>query len=314
MSLWQRTMIGLARSQLMRKLMQGNPLTHSLATRFVGGSDAVSATAKAQELNKLGIRSSLYYLGEYVDSMELIEQNVAHIVTVAKQLGEAGLDLHVSVDPTQVGYAISDEIGERNILRIGRVIAEQPSAGKKVLMLDMEDFSYVEKTLALRSRLVREGIPTAITIQAYLYRSEQDLRQLIQEGAAVRLVKGAFAESKERAWTYKRDIDANYLRLAQLLLSPEARAKCVYPVFGTHDDRMINAIRPLLHENGWGKDSYEFEMLYGVRPSLQRQLVDEGHNVRVYLPFGTEWWPYTIRRIGENPANVRLVLHAIRND
>ncbi|MFZ5901739.1 proline dehydrogenase family protein [Desulforudis sp. DRI-14] len=104
------------------------------------------------------------------------------------------------------------------------------------------------------------------------------------------------------------------MQSTQLLLSPEAKAKCVYPIFGTHDDRMINAIRPLLHENGWGKDSYEFEMLYGVRPSLQRQLVDEGHNVRVYLPFGTEWWPYTIRRIGENPANVRLVLRAIRND
>lgn len=313
MSLWQRTMIQLARSQTVRDLMHKNSFTSTLATRFIGGSDAQSATAQTLYLKKRGFYASLYYLGEYVDSAQLIEENVLQKITIARTLGQAGLDVHVSVDPTQVGYAISDELGRQNILRIGRVIAEQPSQGKNFLMLDMEDFSYVEKTLGLYSFLVHQGIPTAITIQAYLYRSEQDIRRLIEVGAAVRLVKGAFAEKKERAWTVKEDIDHNFISLARLLLSPEAKDNEVYPIFGTHDPQMVEAIKPMLKDYDWDADSYEFEMLYGVRSSLQKQLLEQGHKVRLYLPFGTEWWPYTARRIGENPVNLRFVLKTLQD-
>jgi proline dehydrogenase len=164
--------------------------------------------------------------------------------------------------------------------------------------------------LDLHTRLKQAGIPVAIAIQAYLYRTEEDIRQLVRQGAAVRLVKGAFAEPKDRAWRKKKDIDRNYIRMAELLLSPEARATGVYPIFGTHDDRMIDAIRLLAARNSWNADGYEIEMLFGVRPSYQEQLVSEGHRVRLYLPFGTEWWPYSIRRVGENAANVRFVLEA----
>jgi len=313
MSLWQKTMIGLALNQQVRSLMQRNSFAARLATQFVGGPDANMAKETAVNLNKRGFRASLYYLGEYVDSLELIAENIKQIIAAVRILGQAELDVHISVDPTQAGYSLGDEVGEQNILEIGRVLAEQPGQGKKLLMLDMEDFSCVQKTLELYYRLVRENIPAAITIQAYLYRSEKDIRQLIENGATVRLVKGAFAERKERAWTSKSEINRNYLHLAQLLLSPEARSRGVYPVFGTHDINMIEAIRRMTRESAWDVHSFEFEMLYGVRAILQQQLVEEGYHVRLYLPFGTEWWPYTIRRVGENPAILKFILQAIRS-
>lgn len=313
MSLWQRMMIGLARNQPVRSLMQRNSFASGLATQFVGGPDANTAKKTVENLNNRGFRASLYYLGEYVNSPELIAENIKQIIAAARILGQASLEVHISVDPTQVGYSTNDKVGQQNILRIGHVITEQPVQEKKLLMLDMEDFSFVQKTLDMYYRLAKEDIPAAITIQAYLYRSEKDIRQLIENGATVRLVKGAFAEKKELAWTSKSEINRNYIRLAQSLLSPEARARGVRPVFGTHDMNMISAIRQMARDSAWDVHSFEFEMLYGVRPKLQQQLLEEGYQVRLYLPFGTEWWPYTIRRAGENPAIMRFILQAIRS-
>jgi proline dehydrogenase len=273
-----------------------------------------AAILKAASLKEKGFRASLYYLGEYVDDERLIEENVTQITTVAHRLGQAGLDVHLSVDPTQIGYTLSDEIGQQNALRIGQVISQQSSHGRNVLMLDMEDFSYVQKTLDLHTRLSQAGIPMAITIQAYLHRSEADIRQLMQNGASVRLVKGAFAEKKERALVRKADINRNYIHLAKLLLSPEAQERGVYPIFATHDEQMLEAIQPTLREYQWAIDSFEFEMLYGVRPPLQQRLTEDGYTVRLYLPFGIEWWPYTARRIGENPANALFIWQALRNN
>jgi proline dehydrogenase len=155
-------------------------------------------------------------------------------------------------------------------------------------------------------------LPVAITVQAYLHRSPQDLARLVENGAMVRLVKGAFAEKKERSWTSKAAICRAYLRAAAQLLSATAREHGVYPVFATHDHTLIRAITTTIRAQGWSAGSYEFEMLYGVRPALQDELVEEGHTVRLYLPFGTEWWPYAARRIGENPANILFVARALR--
>jgi len=156
-----------------------------------------------------------------------------------------------------------------------------------------------------------KGVPVAITLQAYLRRSERDFEQLAAQGARIRLVKGAFVAGKDIAWTKKQEIDAAYERLARLALSPEMKAAGAYPIFATHDDRILNALKPALQANGWQPHEYEIEMLLGVRESLQASLVSEGHVVRVYVPFGTAWWAYTARRIGENPANARFVLQAL---
>jgi len=314
MKLWQSAMIGLARSKTITRLMQGNGLMRGLAGRFVGGSSSPAAIRKSVELNGLAVTTSLYYLGEYVESPAAIEENVAQLIATIEQLGRSNLDVHISIDPTQIGYAHSDELGQANALRLGKLIAEQPAAGRRRLaMLDMEDFSVVQKTLDLRARMAQAGHPTGITIQAYLYRSEQDVRDLVESGAAaVRLVKGAFAESLDHAWTARADINREFLRLAADLLSREASASGVYPIFATHDDAMIGAVIELARENRRSKKEFEFEMLLGVGVTQQQRLVAEGYRLRLYLPFGTDWWPYTVRRIGENPSNLRFVVNALR--
>ncbi len=181
-----------------------------LATQFVGGRDAKAAKEKAMQLKDSGFQTSLYYLGEYVDSPELIVENVKQIMAVIGTLGQTRLELHVSIDPTQVGYSVKDQFGQNHAMRIGRLVREQPGESGKRLMLDMEDYSYVQKTLDLYYLLLQENVPAAVTIQAYLYRSEQDIRKLIEKGATVRLVKGAFVGRKDRAWTAKAALPASW--------------------------------------------------------------------------------------------------------
>ncbi len=307
--LWQQAMIGLAGSAAIRRHMEGSRWTSSLATRFVGGPDIDAAIRKAEELLAQGLLSTLYYLGEYVADEGLVEENVCQIITMIEKIDRADLGMYISVDPSQIGYTLSRELGEKNALRIAQALSEQPAI--KFMMIDMEDYAYVQDTLALYDTLKSRGVPVAVVIQSYLRRSEDDIARLAEQGAIVRLVKGAFIGRREWAWTKKQDIDANYLRCSERLLSAQARAKGIYPLFATHDDRLIDAIKPLLQANGWDPTSYEFEMLYGVRRTLQRQLIEEGHRLRLYLPYGTAWWPYTARRIGENPANARFVLQAL---
>jgi proline dehydrogenase len=312
MSLWQNAMIWLARSKSVTRFAQSNPLLRGLASRFVGGVDLSAALTKAAALKTKGYTTSLYYLGEYVNAAEVIEENIVHISALIRQAAQTDLDTLISVDPTQIGYALSDELGQKNALRIAQVIQEKTGSGRHLLMLDMEDSSFVQRTLALRSHLAQQGCPAAITIQAYLRRSEQDVRDVIRDGVtAVRLVKGAFAENRERAFTRKADIVQNYLRLAMLLLSPEAKAKGVHPIFATHDKALIERVAAVAQENNRSTDEYEVEMLLGVRANLQEHLVAQGRRVRLYVPFGTAWWPYSVRRVGERPANVRFVLRAI---
>jgi proline dehydrogenase len=281
----------------------------------VGGDSAEAAIGKCLELSGSGATTSLNYLGEYLEAPAAIEENVAQIVAAVRLMGQSALDVHVSIYPTQIGYARSDELGEAGGLRIAQVVAEQPASGRRrLLMLDMEDFAVVQKTLDLRARLARFGCPTGITIQAYLHRTEADLRELVVDGAAaIRLVKGAFLEDPKRAWTRRADINQEFLRHATSLLSAEAKASGLYPVFATHDSATMRAVISLAERSGWRREEYEFEMLYGVRTPLQRQIVAEGRRLRLYVPFGTEWWPYTMHRIGENPANARAVVWALWN-
>jgi proline dehydrogenase len=306
--LWQQLMIRAASSDRMRRFMQANPLSRRLARRFVGGEDLAAAIRKVEALGQQGLLSSIYYLGEYVDSPELVDINVRAIISTADALGQAQLPVFLSVDPTQIGYSVSGQVGCDNASSIGRVVGQYPSI--KFMMLDMEDSSYVDPTITLYHTLRDSGVPVAITLQTYLFRTEQDFEALAQQGAAIRLVKGAFVESKDMAWTKEHEIDDAYRRLARRALDPDLKAAGVYPIFATHDHRILNELKPLIQAHHWQPDEYEFEMLLGVRTDLQLQQAREGHCVRVYVPFGTEWWPYTARRIGEKPANGRFVLQA----
>ena len=178
-------------------------------------------------------------------------------------------------------------------------------------MVDMEDSSVTQNTLDLYYELTRKEVPAAITIQAYLHRSRKDIEKIVASGGMVRLVKGAFAENKDVALTSRTDIDQSYRELVEMIFSEQARNNGVYPVIGSHDHNMIEFAANIAAERGWSADSWEVEMLLGVRPDYQQELVRKGISVRVYLPYGEKWWPYSVRRIGENPRNLWFVLRSI---
>jgi proline dehydrogenase len=315
MRLWQQGMIAMARSRSIQRFMQAHAGMTRLARRFVGGGDPRAAVAEALALHRRGITASLFYLGEYVTDPRVIGETVQKLNDILEQLALAGLDLHISVDPTQIGTLCGPAEARNNTSELGRRVHRAALSGqggrRNWVMLDMEDHSMVDLTLDLYQALRCRNLPAAITLQAYLYRSGADLARLVEEGAAVRLVKGAFAESKRVAWTRPREIDASYLALARTLLSPKARVSGVTPIFATHDDGLIQRLLEMVQAAQWPAAAFEFEMLYGVRPGLQKRLVDQGWSVRVYLPFGEDWWPYAVRRVGENIRNARFLLRAV---
>ncbi|MBI5960090.1 MAG: proline dehydrogenase family protein [Chloroflexi bacterium] len=308
---WQRSMIWLACRDNLRERIEGSDRLAALAKRFVAGSDVTAARHKAEELAAARIHTSVYFLGEYVDSAELVEENVKGILAAIEQFGQTNLDWFMSVDPTQIGCSISDELGWANAQRIGEVIKTIPNAQAHPMMIDMEDARVVPQTIALFEKLLAAGVPAAITLQTYLFRTSEDFQRLAGQGATIRLVKGAFVASRRIAYTHKRDIDDAYLRLCLLALSPAMKAAGHRPIFATHDDRILDILLPVAQANGWSPNEYEIEMLLGVREPYQRDLAAAGHMVRVYVPFGSAWWPYSIRRVGENPANGRFVLRAM---
>ena len=199
--------------------------------------------------------------------------------------------------------------GADNIESIARLVASLPKSvdGVHCVMLDMEDFSINEKTIALHDELHQKGLPIALTLQAYLHKTYEDMRKKIHQGAKVRLVKGAFAANPELAIQGQREIKANYRRLIDLMLAKEARSTGFYPIFATHDHSLHEYAIERARANGWLPGSYEFEMLYGARNNVAEHLASQGERIRLYLPFGKDWWPYAIRRIGENPRSAALL-------
>jgi proline dehydrogenase len=312
MELWQRSMIRLARIDRLRGWAERAPGARQAADRFVGGASARAGVDTARRLrDDHGIAASLFYLGEYLDDPELIERNVIEAISAADLLGAEGLDVHVSVDPTAIGFRSSPALARRNAERIARTVAAAANGGRSAVMLDMEDFSLVEPTLALHDHLVGAGLPAAITLQARLRRTARDLQSVLGTPAFVRLVKGAFPRGTADDHQGREAIDRAYLELGRAMLAPQARGTGFYPVFATHDDALARQLIAIARDNDWPPDAYEFEMLYGVRPAWQQELRARGISVRVYLPFGSDWWPYAMRRVGENPRNVLLMGRAL---
>lgn len=310
MSIWQESMIRLARSEKVTGFAQRQSWLSGLANQFVGGASVADARSSAAELAREGITSTLFYLGEYVSDPALIAKTLTELTAALTATAEESLDVCVSVDPTQIGLmvdAATCTANARTLAAAVREAAPRPRPGHDALIIDMEDASVTDATLDLYWSLRSEELPAAITIQAYLHRTPADLATLIAAGAWVRLVKGAFAEPADLAVRSAADRDSRYRRCAAQLLGRAAREAGVYPSFATHDHRLIEEIIAQAEAQGWPADAYEFEMLHGVRPDLQRALARRGHRVRVYLPFGTDWFPYAIRRVGESPRNLRFV-------
>lgn len=308
--LWQSTMIKLAMSSRITHFMQTSRASSFLANKYTGGMDSAAGVQRAQDLLRQdGLRSSLFYLGEYIDDEDLVELNTRQKIKVSEDLADQNLDLHVSFDPTQLGYSIKPDIARANAEKIAKVIKNNmgDDEGVHCLMFDMEDASVIDRTIAMHDELRHEGYPVALTMQAYLLRTMADMERQIERGARVRLVKGAFVAGADISYTKRADIKCNMREIIALMFSQKAKEHGFYPIIATHDEAIQTFALAQARKNHWEPGSYEFEMLLGVRKTLALDLVEKKQRVRLYVPFGKDWWPYGVRRIGENPANALLL-------
>ena len=282
----------------MRRFSEQSTAGRRVSQRFVAGMEIPEALAACAALNRDGMSVTLDSLGESV----LEERAARASADVYHQLLEAierrGLRANVSVKLSQVGMDIDPTLTERIVAEM----VEHAAQANSFVRLDMEGSAYTEATIAMTERLharpdLRGRVGTVL--QAYLYRSADDAKRLVEQGIRIRLCKGAYKERPEVAFPEKRDVDANYVALMTYLATSG-----VCCGMATHDERIVNHLRGLVRQYGMSKERFEFQMLYGIRRDLQRALVAEGYRVRVYLPFGTEWYPYFMRRLAERPANV----------
>ncbi len=311
--MWQTIMIYLARNEKIKSFFQSRKKLSQLATKFIGGNDEAEVLNKDKDLFSENVHTSLFYLGEYVSDMKVVNKTMDSLLKISEMLSESGLDIHISVDPTQVGLQIDKTISFSNLEKIAKKIKanttdKHKKSNKCFLMIDMEDGSVCEDTIIFYNQLIKKDLPIALTLQAYMHRTKKDLQEVINNGGSVRLVKGAFSENHKIALTSKKEINQAFYNQSKMMLSPEAKKSGFYPIFATHDDQIIDKINRIGSENNWAKDEYEFEMLYGVRVDYQKELVKEGYKLRLYLPYGRDWWPYAIRRVGENPKNIIYLL------
>jgi len=312
MRFWQKAMIFLATHQGIKAWIQKTAAATLLARRFVGGENENAVVAKGLELKAQNLLVSFFHLGEYVTDKTLVDQTLASLKKTMVHARKADLDLHLSIDPTQAGLIQGTGACQQNLTRLARFLKSLERPGNlDVLMIDMEDASVTQPTLDIFRHLIQAGLPAAITLQACLFQTPDDLKSVIEAGGMVRLVKGAFAEDSHIAHTRKNKIDQTYLSLAKDMLHPDAIVNGFYPVFATHDHRLIQEILKTARKNQISPAQYEFEMLFGVRPDLQQELVQKGCRVRLYLPYGKDFWPYAVRRIGENPKNMTFLIKSL---
>lgn len=300
---WLRLiLIYLSHAGWARQLISGLPMARRVARRFVAGETIDEAMAATQALNARGLMVTLDYLGESVTDKAVAAASRDEILKILDRIEAAGLDANVSVKLSQLGLRIDPDTALENM----RQILKRAQRYSNRVRIDMEESELVDETLnmyrTLRDDLGYQNV--GVVIQAYLYRSERDVTRLIQEGAWVRLCKGAYAEPPEIAFAHKADTDANYVKLTQMMLGEDAQANGVYLGIATHDDSMINAALAFAESQGIPPGDYEFQMLYGIRRDLQEDLVNRGYQVRTYVPYGTAWYPYFVRRLAERPANL----------
>jgi proline dehydrogenase len=276
-----------------------NATTRRMSHRFVAGETLEEALEVARACNDAGMHATLDYLGENVSTIEDAQKARDAYLEIFDRIAEERLHANVSCKLTQLGLDISPEFCEGLVLSI----AERAAANDSFLRIDMEGSAYTQRTVDLVKR-VRAQTPTVGTvIQSYLYRSESDVNDLLSVGCRIRLCKGAYSETMEVAYPRKADVDGNYIRLMRMLL-PSG----FYHGIATHDPKMIAATIRWAAEKQISKDDFEFQMLYGIRTDLQRQLVRDGFRLRIYIPYGRDWFPYVMRRLAERPANLMFFL------
>lgn len=272
-----------------------------LTTRFVAGDNLDEVVPFIRQLNAENCTASFDHLNESVGSADEAEKEVAEYLNILARIDEQRIRSNVSIKLTQFGLGLDPELAYRNARRV----VEEAHRRGNFVRVDMEDSNVTQVTIDIFKRLRAEfDLNTVgIVLQSYLYRTVKDAEELVKLPARIRICKGAYNEPPEVAFPEKKDVDANYVKVMQILLSSG-----IYHGIATHDPKMIDATIDFAKREGIGKEKYEFQMLYGVRRDLQRQLARDGFNVRIYVPYGKHWYPYFMRRLAERPANIWFVM------
>jgi proline dehydrogenase len=290
--------IALSRNRWLRRFSEQSHLGVRLSSRFVAGLTIDDALRAAASVNAQGMAVTLDSLGESVTSAAEARHAAEIYHQVLDRIAQRKLDANISVKLTQMGLELDPSLAESIALEL----TEHARALTNFVRIDMEDSRLTQITLdivrRLNARAETRGA-VGVVIQAYLYRSQSDLEQLLADGIRIRLCKGAYKEPAEVAFPCKADVDENFVRLSRVLL-----ASPIYHGLATHDEAMVAAAKAYAHEHGIAASRFEFQMLYGIRRDLQRSLIKEGYRVRVYVPFGHAWYPYFMRRLAERPANL----------
>jgi proline dehydrogenase len=313
--MWSRSvLLFFGRQRWLRNLVETVPVGRGMVKRFVAGETLGEALAVCRALEAEGMTATLDHLGENVTNLAEAEASLADYLAAWEGIKKGGLSADTSLKLTQFGLDLSTEACIGLVMRLAEVAK---AAGRRI-EIDMESSAYTDRTLAVVEAVHKRFGNVRAVVQAYLYRSEKDVEHLCAQGVPVRLCKGAYLEPGEKAFPDKAAVDANYVKLMRYLVQNGTE-----PAIATHDEAMIQAAKLAVAQRGLAprglssmdeRQGYEFQLLYGVRRDLQQQLARQGHRVRVYVPYGREWYPYFMRRLAERPANVWFLLkNAWRN-
>lgn len=301
-------LIALSKNPQMQDLIVSVPVSRRVARRFVAGETLDDAIAAIRAVNGQGMLATLDFLGEHVHSEAEATVNADEYIRALQAIKDANVQSGVSIKLTAMGLAVDDDFCYRNVRRI---VAKAAEVGRFV-RIDMEDSPVTDRTLAIYRRLRREFNNVGVVVQAYLYRTQEDVRQLMAEGIAdLRLCKGAYDEPPAVAFQEKKDVDRNLVELIKLMFQGQADHPGTYPAIASHDHMIINWTKAYAYHRRIPNDRFEFQMLYGVRRELQQALASQGYRMRVYIPYGTRWYPYFMRRLAERPANLLFFLRAL---
>lgn len=303
--MWRPFFLQLSANPWMRRTVTGTGVGRKLALRFVAGESLDDAIAATKEVNRRGASAEIDYLGENVTERQQAEAAGEAYLQLLDGIAASGIDAQVSLKPTQMGMDLGPKLCRENVEKI---VARATAHGNFV-WIDMEGSAYTDRTLQLYRDILSRHPNVGLAIQAYLYRTREDLQDLMARGGTVRLCKGAYGEPSTIAFPRKSDVDLNFRALTETLLSSGR-----FQAIATHDEKMIQHAVEYARARGLDRQQYEFQLLHGVRRDLQEQLLREGYRVRVYIPFGDEWYPYFVRRLAERPANLLFLLSNIARE
>lgn len=298
--------LAISKNTWLRDRIRNSHLGQQAVRQFIPGESVDAALQTAEQFDRRDVDSVLTYLGENIDTPQDALDVRQHYLDVLDEIAELESDTEISVKLTHLGLDLDKELATESLDRL----AERADETGSYLWIDMEESSYVAPTLEQYRPLNNRYRNTGLCLQAYLYRTDSDLQELLQVGGGIRLVKGAYREPEDVAFPDKKEIDQNYLELSRAMLKT-GLSNGVRPAFATHDDRLIREIQAEAREAGISPAEYEFQMLYGIREPLQRELVSAGYRLRVLISYGEAWYSWYMRRLAERPANALFALRSL---